>query len=197
MTFVTDSNRPQPLWQPPPAACLTASGAASEAPSLPIHPCQRHTAWHTGAAHGGCQRPVHEGSQEHMGSAERASHLLTACGDDRPPGLALRRGRQTAGDADVMGQHLVAPLLDAGLRRPRGRVQDDVLAHPHQIHAAFHVLLDLRNGRTGAELELVSGKPYVNRRVPRPLPDAAGREPCQNARHIRTGTSRVQRTIKS
>ena len=34
MAFVTDSNRPQPLWQPPPTACLTASGAASEAPSL-------------------------------------------------------------------------------------------------------------------------------------------------------------------
>ena len=31
--FVTDSNRPQPLWQPPPTACLTASGAACEARS--------------------------------------------------------------------------------------------------------------------------------------------------------------------
>ena len=30
MAFVTDSNRPQPLWQPPPTACLTAS----EVPSL-------------------------------------------------------------------------------------------------------------------------------------------------------------------
>ena len=37
MAFVTDSNRPQPLWQPPPTACLTASGAASEAPSLLMH----------------------------------------------------------------------------------------------------------------------------------------------------------------
>ena len=36
--FVTDSNRPQPLWQPPPTACLTASGAASEAPSRLMHP---------------------------------------------------------------------------------------------------------------------------------------------------------------
>ena len=34
MAFVTDSNRPQPLGQPPPTACLTASGAASEVPSL-------------------------------------------------------------------------------------------------------------------------------------------------------------------
>ena len=29
LAFVTDSNRPQPLWQPPPSTCLTASGAAS------------------------------------------------------------------------------------------------------------------------------------------------------------------------
>ena len=34
-----DSNRPQPLWQLPPTACRTAPGAASEAPSLPMHPC--------------------------------------------------------------------------------------------------------------------------------------------------------------
>ena len=34
MAFVTDSNRPQPLWQPPPTACLTSS----EAPSLLMHP---------------------------------------------------------------------------------------------------------------------------------------------------------------
>ena len=38
MAFVTDSNRPQPLWQPPPTACRTASGAASEVPSLQMHP---------------------------------------------------------------------------------------------------------------------------------------------------------------
>ena len=44
MAFVTDSTRPQPLWQPPPTACLTASGAASEAPSLPMHLWVRATA---------------------------------------------------------------------------------------------------------------------------------------------------------
>ena len=38
MAFVTDSNRPQPLWQPPPTACLTTSGAASEVPFLLMHP---------------------------------------------------------------------------------------------------------------------------------------------------------------
>ena len=46
MAFVTDSNRPQPLWQPPPTACLTASGAASEAPSLRMHPCCRGHVWY-------------------------------------------------------------------------------------------------------------------------------------------------------
>ena len=39
MAFVTYSNRPQPLWRPPPTACLSTSGAASEAPSLLMHPC--------------------------------------------------------------------------------------------------------------------------------------------------------------
>ena len=38
MAFVTDSNRPQPLWQTPPTACLTASEAASGVPSLLMHP---------------------------------------------------------------------------------------------------------------------------------------------------------------
>ena len=37
--YVTDSNRPQPLGQPPPTACLPASGAASEVPSILMHPC--------------------------------------------------------------------------------------------------------------------------------------------------------------
>ena len=41
MAFVTDSNRPQPLWQPPPTAYRTASGAVSEVPSLLIHPWLR------------------------------------------------------------------------------------------------------------------------------------------------------------
>ena len=34
MAFVTDSNRSQPLRQPPPTACLTSSRAASKAPSV-------------------------------------------------------------------------------------------------------------------------------------------------------------------
>ena len=42
MAFVTDNNRPQPLWQPPPTACLTASGAISAVPSLLMHPMALH-----------------------------------------------------------------------------------------------------------------------------------------------------------
>ena len=38
LAFVTDSNRPQPLWQPPPTACPTASVGASEALPLLMHP---------------------------------------------------------------------------------------------------------------------------------------------------------------
>ena len=44
MAFVTDSNRPQPLEQPPPTACPTASGAASEVASLLMHPWGREFA---------------------------------------------------------------------------------------------------------------------------------------------------------
>ena len=38
MAFVTECNRPQPFWQPPPTAYLTAFGAASEGPSHSMHP---------------------------------------------------------------------------------------------------------------------------------------------------------------
>ena len=41
MAFATDSNRPQLLGQPPPTACLTASRATSEAPSVLMHPCPK------------------------------------------------------------------------------------------------------------------------------------------------------------
>ena len=38
MAFVTDSNRPQPLWQPTPTAYPTASTATSVVPSLLCNP---------------------------------------------------------------------------------------------------------------------------------------------------------------
>ena len=38
MAIITDSNRPQPLRQRPPTACLTASRVTSEVPSLLMHP---------------------------------------------------------------------------------------------------------------------------------------------------------------
>ena len=38
MALATDSHRPQPLWQPPPTAYLTASGADSEVTSLLMPP---------------------------------------------------------------------------------------------------------------------------------------------------------------
>ena len=56
VAFVTDNNRPQPLWQPPPTACPTASGATSEACFLRMHPCSDHTLnmrWGRGVFHEG------------------------------------------------------------------------------------------------------------------------------------------------
>ena len=38
--FVTDSHRHQQLWQHPPTAYLTASGAASKVPPRLMHPCR-------------------------------------------------------------------------------------------------------------------------------------------------------------
>ena len=71
MTFVTDSNRPQPPWQPPPTACLTASGAASEVPSLLIHPC-------SAPAHLILTQPSWHGSRVHI--PKRTPHRLLCCG---------------------------------------------------------------------------------------------------------------------
>ena len=39
MALVTDSKGPQPLWQPPPTACLTTSGAPFEVSSITMHTC--------------------------------------------------------------------------------------------------------------------------------------------------------------
>ena len=53
MAFVTDSNRPQPFRQPLPTACLTASGAASEALPFGCIPWgSRWTVYDSVRAHG-------------------------------------------------------------------------------------------------------------------------------------------------
>ena len=62
--FVTDSNRPRPLWQPPPTAHLTASGAASEAPSLLMHPCWRHKIIPMGAWQSRCSFNTGKGMRQ-------------------------------------------------------------------------------------------------------------------------------------
>ena len=67
--FVTDSNRPQPPWQPPPTACLTAAGATSEAPSTTLG-SGRH-AGSQGGGGGGSNRvenPTHAAEQINSGS---------------------------------------------------------------------------------------------------------------------------------
>ena len=45
VAFVTDSNQPQPLRQPLPTACLTASEVAAGVASLQIHPWGRPCLW--------------------------------------------------------------------------------------------------------------------------------------------------------
>ena len=54
MTFVSDSNHLQPLRKPPPTACLTASGAASEVRSLTTlpHELEPEAWWVCGACLG-------------------------------------------------------------------------------------------------------------------------------------------------
>ena len=74
MAFVTESNRPQPLRQPPPTACLLASGTVFEVPSFPASmafvtdsrecgiltrtPPDRTTRWTPASAHR-CLMPPH------------------------------------------------------------------------------------------------------------------------------------------
>ena len=79
MAFVTDSNHPQPLWQPPLTACLTASGAASEAPSLLMH------AWRggLGGSRGGRVTPppptVYSRSSTSLGGPHRTAVAVLQC----------------------------------------------------------------------------------------------------------------------
>ena len=90
MALATDSNRPQPLRQPPPTACLTAS----EAPSLLLHPPRHHVTpkpWHALHPH----RPsLHEHRAECGPAPARPLHL-------RPPPSAPQ-------DSPFVGQALAA-----------------------------------------------------------------------------------------
>ena len=68
IAFATDTNRPQPLGQPPPTACLTASGAASEVPPLLMHPF--------GAGGGGVEERRGGGSGTHNVVHQRWPKLM-------------------------------------------------------------------------------------------------------------------------
>ena len=93
--FVTDSNHPLPLRQPPPTACLTASGAASEAPCRPVHPwggpnTQRHSEWHRG---GPDLEDVGHGLAGQLVGAVEHVHGLPQLGPQILRGLGLARAR--------------------------------------------------------------------------------------------------------
>ena len=90
MAFVTDNNRPQPLWQPPPTACLTASGAASEVPSLLMHPCHRAFMGHTRSARTTSARPRgtcggHQKCKKTTGGLRQRQRTTKYDGPSRPP----------------------------------------------------------------------------------------------------------------
>ena len=98
--YVTDSNRPQPLWQPPPTACPTASGAASEVPlpsnaSLVLCPSQRAYIANgfSGTAH--CLRKSH-----HREAAEQP-RVTTKGGDPSQPFPLQEQNTDTAICVDV------------------------------------------------------------------------------------------------
>ena len=89
MAFVTDSNRPQPLWQPPPTACLIASGAASEVPPLLMHP------WLIPPAHG---KPVCLRSRSHAHGTPAHTPIPFEAGDEEGKRLQLHVTTQSEGD---------------------------------------------------------------------------------------------------
>ena len=145
MAFVTDSNRPQ-LWQPPPTACLTASGAASEVPYLLRHPCPRPSDLHsppppplpTRSPQGACC-PGTRGSQQwdvprpqqtrpgHETDQTRPYHIsLDQCTADRPtprrPQTRPNRPSQTTQEKGGVGACHKIPPPDHS-RRAGGPIQ--------------------------------------------------------------------------
>ena len=94
MAFVTDSNRPQPLWQPPPTACLTASEAALRGPfpsTAPLHSAQVVRPYRRGAAsHGPGDAPGGSGRGPRARKAPPCPRGLPGQG---PGGAALQPRR--------------------------------------------------------------------------------------------------------
>ena len=91
----TDSNRPQPLWQPPPTACLTAAEAASEAPSLPtdFFATKRWgTRLESGSALFRSARPQHGTTRGEASLASLGEALAEGLGADRPLAPDGKRG---------------------------------------------------------------------------------------------------------
>ena len=112
--LVTDSNGPQPLWQPPPTAYPTASGAAFEVPSLLTHPgvpyeliagVQEVTAWRQPSAADCGWTAVFWSA-----SNPRATHPPCGCDIRRGVWSSVARGRA------LFLRHVV---LLRGLRIPR------------------------------------------------------------------------------
>ena len=90
MVLVTDSKRPQPLWKPPPTACLTATRVASEAPSLLMHPWPPQ---HNSNPSENCSRYCHPSEHGHAcvprhREPTNVLQLLHAC----PAGIYWKRG---------------------------------------------------------------------------------------------------------
>ena len=115
--FVTDSNRPQPLWQPPPTARLTASGAASEVPPLLMRPCAERPLCSTPL----CSTPR---ADEDPAAMPRAAHRAWL---QRPRSPATRKAWAAMAPATQrMGSsglpyHTTQGAGPGGLCFPRGR----------------------------------------------------------------------------
>ena len=143
VTFVTNSNRPQPLWQPPPTACLTASGAASEVPFLLTHPRMGHGAFG-------------ESPPRLRGHAPRCSLPLLGC--PRPPTacvtdvkrVLLHRARTAA---TISGQTLV---YHPKMHPPKQPIEPEkrVVASTRPDIPGFRLRLPINHGGFGAVLVL-------------------------------------------
>ena len=131
MAFVTDSNRPQPLWQPPPTAYPTASGTTFEAPSLPMRP------WHSPLTRCGIADDLFDWADEEGGTIQTAPRF----GFRPPPVLCLPWGPAPQ-SCPLSCRHLRANALRpggqgaaGGGRRSRFRSDNDA-GQEREAHAA-------------------------------------------------------------